>query len=179
MNKYFYIFYLFIFVQSHFEIAFAKNENYLLSTAFIIQSTKTQQAGQASEGSTILSQTEFVIQKKNNWGYGLLYQYDQQGSFQKDTAFGLKLEGNYKKIYFDLGYLLSVQRVYNDRTYEKESGDGYYLGFGARIDLYKKMYLNLNYKYRVQNIKKQDSNTLAEPITQTDSYPLIGLGVQF
>lgn len=151
---------------------------YRTSLSFIPLATSTKQAGNGPEGSTLLTQFEFGVHKPF-WGYGLFYQLDQHGDFQKDTGLGLKLEATYKAMYFDLGYLIDVTRVYNDRTYEKETGDGYYVGFGGRINFGKRYFFNLKYTYRVQNIKKQDDTALSDPIVQTDSYPLLGVGVSF
>lgn len=151
---------------------------YRTSFSLIPLTTSTKQAGNGPEGSTLMTHFEFGVHK-NFWGYGLIYHFDQHGDFQKDTGLGLKLEATYKAIYFDIGYILGVTRVYNDRTYEKETGDGYYLGFGGRMNFGKRYFFNLSYKYRVHNIKKQDSTALASPIVQTDSYPLLGIGVSF
>lgn len=151
---------------------------YRTSLSLIPLTTSTKQAGNGPEGSTILSQFEFGVHQPF-WGYGIFYQYDQHGDFQKDIGLGLKLEATYKAMYMDVGYILNVQRVYSDRTYEKETGDGYYFGLGGRVELGKKYFFNLSYKYRVHNIKKQDDVTLSDPIIQTDSYPLLGIGVSF
>lgn len=151
---------------------------YRTSLSLIPLATSTKQAGNGPEGSTVMTQFEFGVHH-SFWGYGLIYQYDQHGDFQKDLGLGLKLEANYKAVYFDVGYLASVQRVYQDRTYEKETGDGYYFGLGARVALGKKYFFNITYKHRVHNLKKQDDTSLSNPIIQTDSYPLLGLGVNF
>lgn len=151
---------------------------YRTSFSFIPLATSTKQGGNGPEGSTLMTHFEFGVHKPN-WAYGLVYQYDQHGEFQKDTSLGLKLEGTYKQMYFDVGYLLDVQRVYNNRTYEKETGDGYYFGFGGRVNFSKRYFFTLAYKYRVQKIKKQDDTALSDPIIQTDSYPLLGVGVSF
>ena len=151
---------------------------YRTSFSFIPLATSTKQAGNGPEGSSLMTQFDFGVHKPF-WGYGLFYQMDQHGDFQKDTGLGLKLEANYKAMYLDLGYLIDVTRVYNDRTYEKETGDGYYVGIGGRINFGKRYFFNLKYTYRVQNIKKQDDAALSDPIVQTDSYPLLGVGVSF
>lgn len=157
----------------------AQSKNvYRTSFSFIPLATSTKQAGNGPEGSTIMSQFEFAVHKPF-WGYGLVYQYDQHGDFQKDTGLGLKLEVNYKAMYLDLGYLVAVERVYDDRTYEKETGDGYYVGLGGRVNFGKRYFFNLTYKHRVHKIKKQDDTALSDPIIQTDSYPLLGVGVSF
>lgn len=170
-----------IFIVSFFvavsTLAQSKNV-YRTSFSFIPLATSTKQGGNGPEGSTLMSQFEFAVHKPF-WGYGLIYQYDQHGDFQKDTGFGLKLEATYKAMYLDLGYLLGVERVYNDRTYEKETGDGYYIGLGGRVNFGKRYFFNLTYKYRVHTLKKQDDTALSDPIIQTDSYPLLGLGVSF
>lgn len=169
---------LFVFLSSHHVRAQSK-QLYRFSVGLIPLSSSTQQDGNGPKGSTLLTHTEFVVQKPSYWGYGLFYQYDQQGSDQKETGLGLKLEAHYKKIYFDVGYMPMVERVYMGRTYEKETGSGYYAGFGFRTDFYKKYFVHLSYKYRVQTLKKQDDVTLDQEIIQTDSYPLFGLGVSF
>lgn len=174
--NYFFILILSLFISG---TAFAQAKRvYRTSLSLIPLTTSTKQAGNGPEGSTIMTQFEFAVHQPF-WGYGLIYQYDQHGDFQKDTGFGLKLEATYKAVYVDVGYLLDVQRVYDDRTYEKETGDGYYFGLGARVELGKNYFFNLTYKYRVHNIKKQDDTSLSDPIVQTDSYPLLGLGVSF
>ncbi|MES2803734.1 MAG: hypothetical protein V4654_14675 [Bdellovibrionota bacterium] len=174
--NYFFICALSLFVTT---TAFAQaNRVYRTSLSLIPLTTSTKQAGNGPEGSTVMTQFEFGVHKPF-WGYGLFYQYDQHGDFQKDLGLGLKLEANYKALYMDVGYLVSVQRIYADRTYEKETGDGYYFGLGARVELSKRYFFNLTYKYRVHNIKKQDDISLSDPIIQTDSYPLLGLGVSF
>lgn len=180
MKTFNYLF-IFIFILSSFvtATAFAQAKRvYRTSLSLIPLATSTKQAGNGPEGSTIMTQFEFGVHKPF-WGYGIIYQYDQHGDFQKDIGLGLKLEANYKAMYVDVGYLVNVQRVYSDRTYEKETGDGYYFGLGARVELGKRYFFNLTYKYRVHNIKKQDETSLSDPIIQTDSYPLLGIGVSF
>ena len=114
-QKYNFIIFIVSFFVSLSALAQSKNV-YRTSFSFIPLATSTKQAGNGPEGSTIMSQFEFGVHKPF-WGYGLVYQYDQHGDFQKDTGFGLKLEVNYKAMYLDLGYLLGVERVYDDRTY--------------------------------------------------------------
>lgn len=173
--------YIFIFIIAVFFSAtgFARTPKmYRTSLSIIPLATSTKQAGNGPDGSTVLTQFEFGVHH-SYWSYGLIYQYDQHGDFQKDLGLGVKLEANYKAVYFDVAYLADVQRVYQDRTYEKETGDGYYFGLGARIDLGKKYFFNITYKHRVHTLKKQDATTLSDPIIQSDSYPLLGLGVSF
>lgn len=176
-QKYTFIIFIVSFFVALTTLAQSKNV-YRTSLSLIPLATSTKQAGNGPEGSTIMTQFEFAVHKPF-WGYGLIYQYDQHGDFQKDTGLGLKLEATYKAMYIDLGYLLAVERVYDDRTYAKETGDGYYVGIGGRVEFSKRYFFNLTYKYRVHTLKKQDDTALSDPIIQTDSYPLLGVGVSF
>lgn len=151
----------------------------------MVLASSTQQGGQGPEGSTILTHSEAQY-NKDWWGGGLFYQFDKHGENQTDHAFGPKLELVYGAFYFELGYAFMVERNFTDRAIAKQSGNGLIYGFGWRFNLGAAqkgggggMFFQASYKYRTQNIDKQDGVKLSEPIVQTDGYPVFGLGYRF
>jgi hypothetical protein len=109
-----------------------------------------------------------------------------QGSAEKDSAYGPKLEAYFDPFYLEVGYLFKAQRAYTDRTIADQTGDGLLYGVGARFKLgaaggagASGWFFQASYKLRTFNIKKQDGVALDEPIRQDDGYPLLGIGLQF
>lgn len=157
------------------------------STSAMGFANSTKQGGQGAQGSTILTETKLQY-SGSWWGLGAFFQFDMQGEHEKDMAAGPKLELNWNPFFIEAGYAILMQRAYTDRSIAKQTGNGYFLGLGARFALGAApagpagsagFFLEFSYKHRVQNIRKQDSTTLGEPIVQTDDYPLFGLGFRF
>lgn len=148
----------------------------------MLLASSTRQGGQGPEGSTILSQLEYNYHG-SWWGAGLFAQFDQQGKVEKDTAVGPKLEAHWNIFYVEFGYMVIMNRSFVDRSIAEQTGDGFYAGAGVRFSLGKGsgggFFFQGSYKYRTQNVKKQDGIALSDPITQTDGYPLAGIGYRF
>lgn len=161
----------------------AAQKKQILSASVMALTSSTKQGGDGPSGSTVLSQSEYVY----GWPYlglGFFFLYDLQGSAEKDSAYGPKLEAYLDPFYLELGYAYSVKRAYTDRTIAEQTGDGIFYGLGARFKLGAAspgsgFFFQASYKFRTYNIKKQDGVDLTEPIQQTDGYPLFGLGYQF
>ena len=153
-----------------------------IAGGLMLLASSTSQGGQGPEGSTILSQVEYNYHG-SWWGAGVFGQFDQQGKVEKDTAVGPKLEAHWNIFFLELGYMLIMNRSFNDRSIAEQTGDGYYVGAGVRFSLGRGgkggFFFQGSYKYRTQNVKKQDGIALSEPITQTDGYPLAGIGYKF
>lgn len=145
----------------------------------------TSQGGQGTEGSTVLTQSELFYHGPW-WGIGTFFQYDKQGSNETDTAFGPKLELHAGPFYVEGGYAPLMQRAFTDRSIEKQTGNAWLLGVGTRFMLGTTggagkggIFLQFSYKYRIQNIIKQDNVPISEKIIQKDGYPLFGIGLLF
>ena len=156
-----------------------------IGTGIMTLSSSTQQGGQGPTGSTLLTHSEYLY-NFTNWGLGLFYLIDKQGSAETDTAYGPKLEVFFGAFYLDVGYAAVVNRAYTDRSIANETGTGMYYGFGTRFNLgtakgpgAKGWYFFANYKSRTFTIDKQDGVTLSEKIIQRDNYPIFGLGFHF
>lgn len=157
----------------------------VLSFTAMALTSSTKQGGQGPSGSTILSQTEYVY----GWpwyGVGIFFMYDQQGTNEKDSGYGPKLEFYLNPFYFETGYIMVAKRAYTDRTIAEQTGNGSYYGIGVRFNLSATGAANApgwifqaSYKLRTLKITKQDDIDLSEPIEQQDGYPLIGIGYQF
>ncbi len=143
-------------------------------------SSSTQQGGEGPAGSTLLTHTEYLY-NFTNWGLGLFYLMDKQGSAETDTSYGPKLEVYFGSFYLDVGYAVAVNRAYTDRSIANETGSGLYYGVGTRFNIggAKAWYFFANYKLRTYTINKQDGVQLSEKITQKDNYPIFGLGYHF
>ncbi len=149
-------------------------------------SSSTQQGGQGPTGSTLLTHSEYLYNFEN-WGLGLFYLMDKQGSSETDTSFGPKLEIYFGAFYIDVGYAMTVTRAYTDRSVANETGSGMYYGLGTRFGLGAARggpagggwYFFANYKFRTYTINKQDGVELGEKIIQKDNYPIFGLGYHF
>jgi hypothetical protein len=152
----------------------------ILSVSAMALSSSTKQGGDGPSGSTFLSHLEYVY----GWprfGVGFFFQYDMQGTAEKDTTMGPKFETYLDPFYVELGYAFSAKRSYTDRTIADQTGDGIFYGLGARFKLGAAgpWIFQASYKIRTLTIKKQDGVAIDEPIQQTDGYPLIGIGLQF
>jgi len=156
----------------------------IISLSAMALSSSTQQGGSGPSGSTVLSHSEYVY-SWSNFGAGFFFSYDMQGSTEKDSTYGPKVEVNFDPFYLELGYALMAKRAYTDRTIAEQTGDGIYYGVGARFNLGVAKgpaggwFFQASYKMRSLNIKKQDGAVLDEPIKQNDGFPLIGMGYQF
>jgi hypothetical protein len=157
----------------------------LISVSAMALTSSTQQGGQGPSGSTVLSQSEYVYALPN-FGLGFFFLYDMQGSAEKDSAYGPKLELYLEPFFLEFGYIVTAKRAYTDRTIADQTGDGMFYGLGARFNLgaaggkgASGWFFQASYKFRTFNIKKQDGSQLDEPIKQADGYPLIGIGYQF
>lgn len=147
--------------------------------------SSTKQGGNGPSGSTVLSQSEYVYGWPH-FGFGMFFLYDMQGSTEKDTAYGPKLEAYWDPFFLEVGYAMAVKRAYTDRTIADQTGDGLLYGLGARFKLGAAggaggsgWFFQASYKMRTFNIKKQDGVDLDETIQQNDGYPLLGIGLQF
>lgn len=162
--------------------AAAAGKKHLFSISAMALTSSTKQGGQGPSGSTILSQAEYV-RDTGFFGYGLFFLYDMQGSKEKDTAYGPKIEFNFDPFFLEYCYAFSVNRAYTDRSIANETGDGSVVGAGMRFSFGGKgggggngWFFQASYKMRTFNIKKQDGAPLDQPVKQEDAYPLIGLG---
>lgn len=146
-------------------------------------SSSTKQGGQGPQGSTLLTHFEYLYQFGPDFGLGFFYLSDKQGSSETDTAYGPKLDYAMGPFYVDLGYAISVNRAYTDRSIANETGSGMYYGIGTRFNLGMGQgsgwYFFANYKFRTYTIEKQDGVNLSEKIIQTDNYPVFGVGYKF
>ncbi|XGC79561.1 hypothetical protein ACES2L_09500 [Bdellovibrio bacteriovorus] len=157
-------------------------KKHVFSFSAMALSSSTKQGGDGPSGSTVLSHSEYVWSGER-FGFGAFFQYDMQGTTEKDSVYGPKLEIYLRPFFFEFGYALSAKRAYTDRTIAEQTGDGTFYGVGARFNLgaggTSGWFFQASYKIRTLNIKKQDGTELDEPIQQTDGYPLIGIGYQF
>ena len=150
-----------------------------IATGVMALFNSTSQGGQGAQGSTVLTQTD-VSYHDNWWAAGVYIQYDKQGDSQTDYSAGPRLELAFDPFYVEVGYALQMNRYYIDRAVAEQSGGSTHFGLGVRTKLgASAWFLQSSYKYRTQKISTQDGKDLDEPITQTDGYPLFGIGVGF
>lgn len=159
-----------------------KGPKHLVAFTGIVLASSTTQGGEGPSGSTLLTNTEYVY----NWkwfGFGLYTQYDMQGSAQKDSAYGPKLEIRAgSKLFVELAHA-TAKRAFTDRNIAEQTGDGMIFGAGMRFGVGKAAgkgwMFQATYKYRMLTIKKQDGVDLSDPIKQNDGYPTVGFGYAF
>lgn len=169
-------------------VAFAQSKapgvgKQMLSVSLMALTSSTKQGGEGPAGSTVLSQTEYVYAWPD-FGAGFFFLYDLQGSTEKDSAYGPKLEAYLDPFYVEVGYAFAATRAYTDRTIAEQTGTGLFYGLGVRFKLGPPgpgagWFFQASYKQRTLNIDKQDGAALGDPIQQTDGYPLVGIGRQF
>ncbi len=157
----------------------AGGAKHIFSFTGIVLASSTSQGGQGPSGSTLLTHTEYVY----NWkwvGLGLFTQYDMQGTSQKDSGYGPKIEFKLgSKFYTEVDYMMSAKRAFTDRNIAEQTGTGTIVGAGIRFGVGKKFIFQASYKYRMVKITKQDGIDLAQPILQNDGYPAVGFGYAF
>lgn len=149
----------------------------IVSIGAMALSSSTIQGGNGPSGSTLLTQSEFIL-AYTHFGYGLVFDYDLHGTSEKDSAYGIKVEGYYSHFYLELGYLISAKRAYTDRSIAEETGTGLLYGVGLRFPV-GKAFFHASYKMKTQTLTKQDGVDLSEKIIQKDGYPLFGFGFSF
>ena len=154
----------------------------IVSVGFMALNSSTTQGGAGPTGSSILTRSEFVW-AYNKFGFGAIFDYDLHGSNEKDSAYGIKVEGYISNFYLEIGYLLSAKRAYTDRAIAEETGTGMVFGLGARFPLKSAggsgPFFHASYKMKTQTLKKQDGVDISEPIQQQDGYPVFGFGFTF
>ncbi|MCC2678623.1 MAG: hypothetical protein K0R29_1199 [Pseudobdellovibrio sp.] len=153
----------------------------LVSVGLMALNSSVSQGGTGPSGSSVLTRSEFVYGWQH-WGLGAIFDYDLHGSNEKDSAYGIKVEGYLSDFFLEIGYLISAKRAYTDRTIAEETGTGTVLGFGARFPLGRgtsKTFFHASYKMKTQTLTQQDGVSLSEPITQTYGYPVFGFGWEF
>lgn len=154
-----------------------------LSTGLMALTNSTKQGGNGSQGSTLLTESNFMWQ--DGWyGAGGFFQYDKQGTSEVDTAAGPRLELIYDPFFFAFEYSLMMTRAFTDRAVAQQKGSGFSFEAGARFGVNggndnAGLFLFGAYNYRVQTVSKQDGVALDDKITQIDGYPLFGLGIGF
>ncbi len=158
-------------------------EGISLATGIMALTNSTTQGGQGAKGSTFLTQTD-ITYHGGWWAAGIYAQYDKQGDSETDLAAGPRLEATFDPFYIEVGYAAVMNRSFTDRAIAEQSGTGLNLGLGARFSLSGAgegpgAFMQFAYKYRTQSVKTQDDAKLDEPITQTDGYPLFGIGIGF
>lgn len=165
--------------QAHAQAAAGPKSKHILSFTGIVLASSTSQGGQGPSGSTLLTHTEYVY----NWkwiGLGIFTQYDMQGSSEKDSTYGPKLEFKMgSKFYAEVDYATSAKRAFTDRNIAEQTGSGMIYGVGFRFGVGKKFIFQASYKYRMLEFNKQDGIDLTEPIQQNDGYPAVGFGYAF
>lgn len=160
------------------------NVQNLFSVSGMALTSSTVQGGQGPAGSSVLTQSEYV-HSRGHFGLGLFFQYDMQGSSEKDSLYGPKFEMDFGIWFFELAYAVSAKRAFTDRNIAEQSGDATILGLGVRFSLAGKSggargpFFQAAYKLRTMTIKKQDGVDLDQAIEQKDGYPLVGIGYQF
>lgn len=153
----------------------------IFSTGLMMLNSSTTQGGSGPSGSSVLTQSEFIWAYQRV-GFGAVFNYDLHGSNEKDSSYGIKVEGYIKKFYLEVAYLISAKRAYTDRAIASETGTGLMYGFGARFPLSNKtngFFFHASYKIKTQTLTDQDGTALSESITQTDGYPILGFGFSF
>lgn len=153
----------------------------LVSVGLMALNSSVSQGGTGPSGSSVLTRSEFVYGWEH-WGLGAIFDYDLHGSNEKDSAYGIKVEGYLSDFFVEVGYLVSAKRAYTDRTIADETGTGTVFGFGARFPLGRgtsKTFFHASYKMKTQTLTEQDGVSLSEPITQTYGYPVFGFGLSF
>ncbi|MEK6580688.1 MAG: hypothetical protein AABZ55_15800 [Bdellovibrionota bacterium] len=166
--------------------SFSGEPGWHFATSLMALSNSTKQGGQGPSGATLLTQTDLHYHF-GFWGLGTFFQFDKQGSSETDTAVGPKIELHSGPFYFEYGYAFLMQRAFTDRTIAKQNGSAHVFGIGVRFSLggvggrggTSGLFIQSVYKYRIQTIKTQDGAQLSEAISQTDGYPLFGLGYKF
>lgn len=159
-----------------------------LTTGVMALTNSTKQGGQGARGSTILTESQLMYMG-SFWGLGGYFEYDRHGKNQVDTAAGPKLELGFYPLFIEGGYAAFLQRAYTDRSIANQRGSGFFGGAGMRFYIAGKganakgaaksgLYVQFKYRYRTQQIKKQDGVALDERLTQVDGYPLFGLGFE-
>lgn len=150
---------------------------------FLALANSKKQGEGAPSGSSILTQANIFYNFP--WvGFGTFIMYEWQGSVETVWAAGPKMEFHYGPLFVDGGYAMFMQKNYSDRSIANDSGRGAYLGVGLRYHLAKSVddpgvYLQITYRRRTLSTTTRDGNTLGEPITQTDTYPLFSMGYAF
>lgn len=153
----------------------------IVSIGIMALNSSTTQGGVGPTGSSILTRSEFVW-AYNKVGFGAIFDYDLHGTNEKDSAYGIKVEGYLSNFYLEIGYLLSAKRAYTDRAIAEETGSGFVLGLGARFSMKSGgngPFFHASYKMKTQTLNKQDGIELSEPIKQQDGYPVFGFGFTF
>lgn len=154
----------------------------IVSVGFMALNSSTTQGGAGPSGSSILTRSEFVW-AYNRFGFGAIFDYDLHGTNEKDSAYGIKVEGYLSNFYLEIGYLISAKRAYTDRAIAEETGDGMVYGLGARFPLKSSSgsgpFFHASYKLKMQTLKKQDGIEINEAIKQQDGYPVFGFGFSF
>lgn len=150
-----------------------------LSFSGMYLASETEQGGAGAAGSTLLTETELLY--SDTWfNYGAILQFDSQGESQTDLEIAYKLEYEMKPFYVEAAHSFYVKRTYTDRSIAAQTGSGYRFGGGVRVPLamFPTMFMQFSFKYRTQIISKQDDKPLDENISQTDMYPMFGLGMK-
>lgn len=154
-------------------------DGFSTSLAIMALTNSTQQGGQGTAGSTLLTESTFNYHW-GSWGLGAFFQFDKQGDSESDIATGPRLEGTFNPFYVEFGYAAVMNRSYTDRAIKEQTGRAYFFGLGTRFQLGTgAWFIQSTYKYRTQTITEQDGEELDEPITQIDGYPLFGVGAKF
>ena len=156
-----------------------------LTSGLMFLTNSTQQGGQGPSGSTLLTHSS-LYRDFTWWGLGTFFGYDKQGTAETDTTLGPMAHMFFGPFYFELGYALMLNQGFTDRTVANRKGSALYYGAGVRVGLGsagssggKGFFLDFSYKLRTQWVKEQDGVILSEKITQSDGFPIFGLGLTF
>ncbi len=114
-------------------------------------------------------------------GIGLIYQKNDTGETQSETAVGLKLELFYYEWPFYLEFVpFSVlHQEFANRSIESRDGNMTLFGLGVRADLFSWLFFDGSFKIRTSTYKKEDGVEMPEPIVRTEKMPYLGLGLKF
>lgn len=110
-------------------------------------------------------------------GIGLFYEQDKFGKSQTDTVTGLIVELVAGSFFLKImpGF---IQQEFTERSFTKRSGG--YLAYeaGIRGDLYGGfLFYEVALHRRTQTIDQEDSRTMLDKYTKTETMPMLGLGV--
>lgn len=163
--------------------AYAGHQGWNASASAMGLSNSQDQGGLGPSGSTLLTQIDAFYNLP--WvGFGLFAQLDRQGSSETDFGLGPKMEIHYGPFFLEAAYAIALNQSFTDRSIAKQSGKGAFYGAGIRLNILtlanrNNIFIQAAYKFRTVSITEQDSSKISEPITQNDTYPLIGAGYAF
>ena len=146
--------------------------------SFYFSDQSTLGSDTLTDGSAVL--TRFDMQYNfDGWfsGIGAFYESDTYGGIQTDTILGAVIELYIGNLFAKM-LVGSIEQQFQERSYSVRNGSFTAYEFGIRASLIGQWaFYEIALHQRTKSIEREDDRDMASPYSDTQAFPVLGIGV--